>query len=111
MTQWHPILAAVEGPTGVWRMIDPHGHEYGRVEIRRIQQADRVLYKAVHAGETIGWATTLCLACFQVHMAFLASLRPGGAPAADWGELTGNGRRGDRGPRDAPFRPTKPPIS
>ena len=25
MGDWHPILAAVEGPTGVWRMIDPQG--------------------------------------------------------------------------------------
>lgn len=111
MTQWHPILAAVEGPTGVWRMIDPHGHEYGRVEIRRVPAADRVLYKAVQAGENIGWATTLRLACFQVHMAFLASLRPGGAPAADWGELTGNARRNDRTGRDASFSSTKPAIS
>ena len=93
VTQWHPILAAVEGPTGTWRMIDPHGHEYGRVEIRRVSPGDRVMYKAVHDDEVIGWAGSLRVACFQVHMAFLSSLRPGGGPAADWGELTGNGRR------------------
>lgn len=95
VTNWHPILAAVEGPTGTWRMVDPHGHEYGRVEIRRLPTGDHVLYKAIHAGELIGWATTLRVACLKVHLAFLSSLRPGGAPAADWGELTGNGRRGD----------------
>lgn len=31
MGDWHPIMAAVEGPTGVWRMVDPTGVEYGRV--------------------------------------------------------------------------------
>lgn len=36
MVDWHPIMAAVEGPTGVWRMVDPMGLEYGRVELRRI---------------------------------------------------------------------------
>ena len=95
VTQWHPILAAVEGPTGTWRMIVPHGYEYGRVEIRRVPPEDRVVYKAVQGGELIGWSDTLRLACFRVHMAFLSSLRPGGGPAADWGELTGNARRLD----------------
>jgi len=25
MAQWHPILAAEEGPTGTWRLIDGTG--------------------------------------------------------------------------------------
>jgi len=93
MGEWHPVLAAVEGPTGVWRMVDPQGHEYGRIEIRRVMNGQQVMYKAIHRGDVIGWAHTLRLACYKVHMAFLGSMRPGGAPAADWGELTGNGRR------------------
>lgn len=102
MGEWHPILAAVEGPTGTWRMIDPHGHEYGRVEIRRVMNGQQVAYKAIHAGHVIGWSHTLRVACLKVHMAFLSSLRPGGGPAADWGELTGNGRtRSPRGGTDA----------
>ena len=27
MADWHPILAAVEGLPGVWRMVDPAGDE------------------------------------------------------------------------------------
>ena len=44
MSEWHPVLAAVEGPTGIWRMVDPHGHEYGRVEIRRVMNGDQTDY-------------------------------------------------------------------
>lgn len=93
MAEWHPIMAAVEGPTGTWRMVDPHGREYGRVEIRRVMNGQQVAYKAVHRSEVIGWAHTLRLACHKIHMAHLATMGNTGPPAADWGEMTGNGPR------------------
>ncbi|MBW9094655.1 hypothetical protein JNB62_13240 [Microbacterium jejuense] len=93
MADWHPIMAAVEGPTGVWRMVDPAGLEYGLVELRRVAGGAEVRYKAAFDGELLGWSTTLREACARVHYAFIAAHGPGGAPKADWGELTGNGRR------------------
>lgn len=94
MADWHPILAAVEGPPGVWRMVAPDGREYGRIELRRVASGTELRYKATRRGEVLGWATTLREACHQLHAAFLAAHGPGGGPVADWGELTGNPRRG-----------------
>lgn len=93
MEIWHPIMAAVEGPTGTWRMIDPQGREYGRIEIRRVMNGGQVAYKAVHRGEVIGWSHTLRLACHKVHMANLAALGPSVGPVASWGERR-DARRG-----------------
>ncbi|MDF2578480.1 MAG: hypothetical protein K0S49_59 [Microbacterium sp.] len=93
MADWHPIMAAVEGPTGVWRMVDPMGLEYGWIELRRVMNGTELRYKAIWRGDVLGWSTTLRDACYRVHMAFLAAHGPGGAPAADWGELTGHARR------------------
>lgn len=86
------MLAAVEGLPGTWRMIDPHDREYGRIEIRRVD-GGLIAYRAERDGVVLGWATSLRLACSKVHRHMLEGLAPGGGPAADWGELTGNGRR------------------
>jgi hypothetical protein len=93
MADWHPILAAVESPPGVWRMVDPMGREYGLIELRRVD-GGQLRYKVTRLGEVLGWATTLREGCFRVHAAFLAAHGPGGGPIADWGELTGHARRG-----------------
>ncbi|HWL78087.1 hypothetical protein [Microbacterium sp.] len=80
---WHPVLAAVEGPTGTWRMIAPDGTEYGTIEIRRVMNGQEVRYRAVWRGEVIGWATTLREAAQRIHMAYVRSHGPGmrsGAP-------------------------------
>lgn len=82
---WNPILAAVEGPTGTWRLVDPSGDEYGVVEIRRVRNGTDVRYKATHRGEILGWSTTLRLACEQIHRAYLRAHGPGGGAVADWG--------------------------
>jgi hypothetical protein len=87
MGEWHPILAAVEGPTGVWRMIDPQGREYGRVEIRRVMGGSDTRYKAVSRGEVLGWATTLREACERVHGAYVRSHGP--VPFAGYPNLSG----------------------
>ncbi|MFF2485261.1 hypothetical protein ACFVSU_02610 [Microbacterium sp. NPDC058062] len=86
MADWNPIQAAVEGPTGTWRMIDPMGHEYGRIELRRVRNGAEVRYKALCGDELLGWSTTLRHACYRVHMAFLSAHGPSGGPLASWGE-------------------------
>lgn len=93
MADWHPILAAIEEPPGVWHMVDPVGREYGLIELRRVDGGE-LRYKATRLGEVLGWASTLREACNRVHAAFLAAHGPGGGPVADWGELTGHARRG-----------------
>lgn len=86
MHTWHPLLAAVEGPTGTWTLHDAQGLVYGSIEIRRVMNGTDVRYRASFRGEVIGWSTSLKLACEKVHQAFLRSHGPGGGPAADWGE-------------------------
>ncbi|MET0811600.1 MAG: hypothetical protein ABWY03_01010 [Microbacterium sp.] len=90
MGEWHPIMAAVEGPTGTWTMCDAHGDEYGRIEIRRVLNGTEVRYRAERAGELLGWDETLRRACERVHRAFLRAHGPQGGPVASWG------RRDDR---------------
>ena len=85
-------MSAVEGPTGTWRMVDPHGIEYGRIEIRRVMNGQQVAYKAMHRGEVIGWARTLRLACHKIHMAHLATMGNPGPPVADWGSSVATSR-------------------
>jgi hypothetical protein len=87
LENWHPILAAVEGPTGTWRMLDGLGKQYGTIEIRRVMGNTDTRYRVMFRGEVIGWATSLRLACEQVHAAFLRAHGPRGGPIAGWGEL------------------------
>jgi hypothetical protein len=90
---WHPILAAVEGPTGTWHMVAPDGKQYGTIEIRRIMNGAEVRYRVVRRGEVIGWATTLRGACERIHRVYLDAHGPRGGPIADWGERTGRALR------------------
>jgi hypothetical protein len=90
--KWHPILAAVEGPTGTWRMLDGLGKQYGTIEIRRVMNDTDTRYRVTFRGEVIGWATTLRLACEQVHAAFLRAHGPAGGPIAGWGEAPAQDR-------------------
>ena len=73
MVNWHPLLAATEEPTGVWHLRDQYGHEYGRVELRRVD-GGQPRYKAIWRDRHIGWATTLKRACEGVHNAYVRSL-------------------------------------
>lgn len=88
MGDWHPIMAAVGGPTGTWRMVDPQGNVYGTMEIRRVMDGEDVRYKAVRHGEVIGWSTSLRDACARVHSAYLRAHGPSGGPIASWGSPT-----------------------
>lgn len=94
--RWHPILAAVEGPTGTWRMVAPDGTEYGTIELRRVMNGTDLRYKATRGGEVLGWSVTLREACRQVHMAYVRAHGPAarsGAPAP-WELADRQARRG-----------------
>ncbi len=82
--RWHPLLAAQEGPTGTWTLVDAFDRVYGTIEIRRVNATD-VRYRASFQGEVIGWSTTLRIACEQVHDEFLRNHGPNGGPIASWG--------------------------
>ena len=86
-------MAAVEGPTGTWKMVAPNDVEYGIIEIRRVMNGTDIRYRCSRRGEVLGWATTLREACMRLHNDYLRSHGPGGGPAADWGEMTGHGRQ------------------
>ena len=86
--RWHPLLAAQEGPTGCWRMIDSMGVEYGRAEIRRVRGGVEVRFRCEFGGELIGWATTLSLGCERIHQAFLQAHGP--VPFAGYPVLDGH---------------------
>ena len=47
MVDSHPIMVAVEGPTRVWRMVDPAGVQYGLIELRRVMNGTDLRYKAI----------------------------------------------------------------
>ena len=38
--RWHPLIAAQEGPTGTWSMVDGFDRVYGTIEIRRLNVND-----------------------------------------------------------------------
>jgi hypothetical protein len=82
--RWHPLLAAQEGPTGTWSLLDGSDRVYGSIEIRHVNATD-VRYRASFQGEVIGWSTTLRLACERVHAEFLRNHGPNGGPIASWG--------------------------
>jgi hypothetical protein len=65
---WHPIMAAQEGPSGTWRMIDPDGNVYGVIDIRR--RAGQIVYRARLGEEVLGYAGSLKLAAHRTHIEF-----------------------------------------
>ena len=88
--KWHPILAAREGPTGTWHMVDALDHVYGTIEIRRVMNGAEVRYRCSFRGEVIGWATTLLDATERVHRAFIAAHGP--APFAGYPQFDSHKR-------------------
>lgn len=81
---WHPLLAAQEGPTATWSLVDAYDRVYGTVELRRVS-ATEARYRVSFRGALIGWSTSLRLACERVHAEFLRSHGPNGGPIASWG--------------------------
>lgn len=82
--RWHPLLAAQEGPTGTWTLVDGFDRVYGTIEIRRVSDED-VRYRVSFRGEVIGWSSTLRLGCERVHAEFLRNHGPNSGPIASWG--------------------------
>jgi hypothetical protein len=95
-------MAAVEGPTGVWRMVDPDGRQYGQVEIRRVADGTDTRYKAICRGDVIGWASTLREACWRVHRAHLDAYGP--VPFAGYPDLRTHDRPLAEAAADGPTR-------
>lgn len=78
MSEWHPILAAVEREPASWVLFDSLGREYGAVTLRRT--IDGLRYRCSRAGGVVGWSTSLRLACEALHALELRSHGPGNAP-------------------------------
>lgn len=74
MSDWHPMLAAVEREVGHWVMVDPTGREYG--DIRIVRRGTEVGYRAEFRGQLVGYYLTLRSSCARVHQAFIASHGP-----------------------------------
>lgn len=72
--RWHPLLAAVEGPLGTWRMLDPEGREYGVIRLVRLDGEPK--YRAEFRGEHIGYGGTLRVACERVHHEYFVAHGP-----------------------------------
>jgi len=81
------MLAAEEGPPGVWTMLAPFGEVYGRVEIRR--DGDRVFYRSWFRDTELVPADTLRAATMLVHRAYIATLSPGPPPGGIYPNLKG----------------------
>ncbi len=114
--EWHPVIDAVEGPTGAWHLLDASGARIGRIELRRVMNGAELRYRVEFRGDVIGWAVSLRTACERLNQAYLRTHGPGGGAMADWGEASrrraadaraveGHGVRGGNGaPASAPPR-------
>lgn len=87
MADWHPLLAAEEGPAGLWTMLGPFNEPYGRVEIRR--DGDRVFYRSWLRDIELVPSSTLRGATMLVHRAYIATLSPGPPPGGIYPDLKG----------------------
>lgn len=89
MDVWHPILDAVEGPTGAWRLMDASGSRVGTIELRRVMNGSDVRYRVEFRGDVIGWATSLRTACERLNQAFVGTHGPSGGAVASWAHNEG----------------------
>ena len=82
MTDWHPILAAIEHEPGIWHMTDPTGKQYAIV--RLLERDGELGYRAVTWAERsedrqlIGYYTNLKAATMAAHMRFIGEHGQGG---------------------------------
>jgi len=83
--EWHPLLAAVEGPVGTWTMTAPDGGRYAVIRMLRI--GGETGYRAVTWAERspdrqlIGYYRPLRAAAAAAHRRYLAGHGPRGLPA------------------------------
>ncbi len=97
MQQWHPVVDAVEGPTGAWHLVDAAGQRVGRIELRRVMNGTELRYRVEFRGDVIGWATSLRTACERLNQAFVRAHGPAGGAIAAWGGSPNDGRGRPRG--------------
>lgn len=78
VSQWHPLLAAVEPEPGVWVMVAQYGEQYG--VIRMVRRGSEVGYRADLGAEgergLVGYFRTLRAACVAVHRRWIAAHGP-----------------------------------
>lgn len=60
-------------------MPDPLGKEYGRIELRRVDDGE-LRYKVTFGGEVIGWAGSLKYACERLNHHWIRAQGPQGGP-------------------------------
>lgn len=53
-SRWHPLLAAQEGPTGTWSLLDAFDRVYGTIELRRVSATDLRYRPASAASSSAG---------------------------------------------------------
>ncbi|WP_406245911.1 hypothetical protein ACI7YT_12785 [Microbacterium sp. M] len=79
MSKWHPIQNLQEPQPGVWIQSDALGREYGRIELRRVNDGE-LRYKVTVSGEILGWAGSLKYAAERLHAHFIMNHGPRGGP-------------------------------
>lgn len=83
MSDWHPILAAVEQEPGVWFMVDPRGRR--QAIVRLLRRGDELGYRAVTWADRsedrglIGYCRSFHGATTAGHMRLIAGHRVGGS--------------------------------
>jgi len=93
--EWHPLLAAVEGPVGTWVMTAPDGARYGI--IRQLELGGERGYRAVtwaeasHERQLVGYYRTLRAAAMAAHRRYLASHGPRQYGSGHGSRQTGSG--------------------
>lgn len=108
MAPWHPLVDAVEGPTGAWHLVDSSGARIGRIELRRVMNGSDLRYRVEFRGEVIGWATTLRTACERLNQTFVRTHGPSGGAVASWEGPQRSGEAGERAGRETTARPAPP---
>lgn len=81
MIVWHPLLDTVEGPPGVWTLVDQRG-AYGTVRI--VREGDERFYRGWLHDDEVGQYPTLRAAVEGVHRAYIGSHGPGGFAPNPW---------------------------
>jgi len=78
--EWHPLLAAVEGPVGTWTMTAPDGSPYSVIRLLELggEQGYRAVTWAERSDERqlVGYYRTLRAAAMAAHRRYLASHGP-----------------------------------
>lgn len=72
--KWHPLLAAVEGPVGTWRMVDSLGAQYGLIRLVRVNGEPK--YRVEFKGRHVGYGGTLRSSCEKVQAEFIRNVAP-----------------------------------